>query len=125
MNVALWIIQLMLAAVFLAGGIMKAFNYETARMNISWVKDVPKELVRFIGISEIIGCIGLLLPGITGKLQILTSVAAIGLCVIMILGIGLHIYRGEFSLIVVNVILFSLAAFVAYGRWQACKPAKF
>ena len=117
MNIALWIVQVLLAGMFLLAGVMKAFQYERAKAMLPWVKDVPHGLVTFIGICELLGGLGLLLPAITGTLPWLTPLAAAGLAIIMILAAGFHTSRREGQAIVFNVVLFALAAFVAYGRF--------
>ena len=117
MNIALWIVQVLLAGMFLMAGVMKAFQYERAKASLPWVKDVPRGLTTFIGISELLGGLGLLLPAITGTLPWLTPLAGAGLALIMILAIGFHASRREMPAIGFNLVLFVLAAFVAYGRF--------
>lgn len=116
MNVVLWILQGLLAAAFLMAGLFKTFGYEKARQSMPWVKDSSRGLVAFIGISELLGSLGLWLPAVTHVLVILTPAAAIGLAVIMILAAIHHARRGEYSGIIVNVILGGIAGFIAYGR---------
>ena len=118
MNIALWIVQVLLAGMFLMAGVMKAFQYERAKASLPWVKDVPRGLVTFIGISELLGGLGLLLPAITGILPWLTPLAGAALALIMILAIGFHASRREAPAIGINSVLLVLAAFVAYGRFM-------
>jgi uncharacterized membrane protein YphA (DoxX/SURF4 family) len=117
MNIALWIVQVLLAGLFLMAGVMKVFQYERAKASLPWVKDVPRGLTTFIGISELLGGLGLLLPAIMGILPWLTPLAGAGLALIMILAIGFHASRREMPAIGFNLVLFVLAAFVAYGRF--------
>jgi uncharacterized membrane protein YphA (DoxX/SURF4 family) len=117
MNIALWIVQVLLAGMFVMAGVMKAFMYERAKASIFWVKDVPRGLVTFIGISELLGGLGLLLPAITGILPWLTPLAGAGLVLVMLLAIGFHASRREGQAISFNAVLLALAAFVAYGRF--------
>jgi uncharacterized membrane protein YphA (DoxX/SURF4 family) len=117
MNIALWIVQVVLALMFLFAGITKAFRYDQAKATLPWVKDVPRGLTTFIGVSELLGGLGLLLPALTGILPWLTPVAATGLVLIMLLAMGFHATRREWSGIAVNGVLLALAAFVAYGRF--------
>lgn len=77
---------------------------------------VPAALVKFIGISELLGGLGLLLPSILRIKPSLTVTAAYGLVLVMILAALFHGYRGEFPAIGVNVVIIALAAFVAWGR---------
>src|SRR3954466_119850 len=117
MNIALWIVQVLLAAAFIFAGVTKAFRYEYAHANLPWVKDVPRGLTTFIGVAELLGGLGLLLPALTGMLPWLTPLAAAGLALIMLLAIGFHATRREWSAIGFNTVLLLLAAFVAYGRF--------
>ena len=111
MNIALWIVQVLLAGLFLMAGVMKVFQYERAKASL------PRGLVTFIGISELLGGLGLLLPALTGILPWLTPLAGAGLALIMILAIGFHASRREVPAIGINSVLLVLAAFVAYGRF--------
>jgi uncharacterized membrane protein YphA (DoxX/SURF4 family) len=117
MNIALWIVQVLLGGMFVFAGVLKAFQYERAKASLFWVKDLPRGLVTFIGISELLGGLGLLLPSITGILPWLTPLAGAGLALIMILAIGFHASRREGPAIGINSVLLVLAAFVAYGRF--------
>lgn len=120
MNVALWIIQGLLAAAFLMAGIMKATQpKEKLAVNMAWVSDFSANQVRTIGILETLGALGLILPAVTGILPILTPLAAVGLSLTMIGAAMTHRRRGESQVMVVNVVLLLLAAFVAYGRFLA------
>src|SRR4051794_12650799 len=102
MNIALWIVQVLLAGMFLMAGAMKAFQYQRAKASLPWVKDAPRGLVTFMGISELLGGLGLLLPAITGILSWLTPLAGAGLALVMILAIGFHASRREMSTIGFN-----------------------
>lgn len=117
MNIALWIVQIILGVAFLMFGSMKAFQYEKAKAGMPWVKDSSKGLVVFIGVSELLGGLGLILPSLTGILTWLTPLAAIGLAVIMVLAAAFHAKRKENQAIGMNVIILLLSLFVAYGRW--------
>ena len=118
MNVALWIIQGLLAALFGGGGIMKVFMTKTARKVFNWAADMPAGVVRFIGTAEILGALGILLPLITGILPVLTPAAAIGFAVIQLLAFfTVHLPRKEISALPVNSILPAMSIFVAVGRW--------
>ncbi|MDQ5852539.1 MAG: DoxX family protein [Chloroflexota bacterium] len=117
MHIALWVVQVVLAGMFLMAGVTKAFQYERARASLPWVKDVPRGMVTFIGLSELLGGLGLLLPALTGILPWLTPLAAAGLALVMLLAIGFHASRREAPAIAFNSVLLVLAAFVAYGRF--------
>jgi hypothetical protein len=98
-------------------GYNHGFNIEKAKTQMQWMTALPNSLLVFIGMSEILGGIGLILPAITGILPELTAWAATGLSVVMVLAALFHVTRREFQAIVVNLVLFALAAFVAYGRF--------
>ncbi|MEO2255445.1 DoxX family protein [Paenibacillus amylolyticus] len=117
MNIVLWVVQIILGLAFLMFGSMKAFQYEKAKASLPWVKDSSKGLVTFIGIAEILGGLGLILPYATGIAPMLTPIAALGLGIVMILAGGLHVKRKENQAIGMNVILLALAVFVAIGRF--------
>jgi putative oxidoreductase len=115
MKIALWIVQVLLALVFAASGSMKLFAFDKFAASAPFLAD-QHGLVTFIGIAELAGAIGLILPRLTGILPVLTTWAAAGLATIMVLATGLHLSRGEVSHAVVTVILLVLASFVIYGR---------
>lgn len=118
-NIALWIVQTVLALLFLMAGFQKAFRpLDVAAQTINWVADVPPALVRFIGISELLAVLGLILPSVTRIQPRLTIFAAIGFALIMVFAMIFHISRGEFFALPINTAFFVLSAFVAYGRWK-------
>lgn len=119
MNVALWIVQGVLSAAFLMSGGMKLFAYEKYRRQAEAHSPgegpgVSKGLTTFIGISELAGALGLILPLATHTAPILTSLAALGLAIIMILAIGFHMGRKEPA--TPAVVLLVLAVVVTVGR---------
>ncbi len=119
MNITLWIIQALLALVFLMAGFMKTFRpLDALAQRMSWVSKVPSPLVRLLGISEWLGAIGLILPALTQILPWLTALAAVGLALIMIGATVFHASRREFPGAGFTVIILILAVFVAYGRWM-------
>jgi len=85
---------------------------------LPFAAQVPEGLVRFIGAAELAGALGLILPAATRILPVLTPLAASGLLLIMVLAAGFHISRGEISNLPVNAVLGSLAAFIAWGRFN-------
>jgi uncharacterized membrane protein YphA (DoxX/SURF4 family) len=117
MNIALWVVQALLALAFLMSGLMKTLQYEKYKASAAWAKDVSGGLVTFIGVAEILGALGIVLPLLLGLPAILTPLAAVGLLLIMLGATGLHLKRGESQMIVIPVVVGALATFVAYGRW--------
>ena len=117
MIIALWIIRVLLALAFLMAGFMKAFMpLEGLKKNMAWVASTPPALVRFIGIAEILGAIGLILPILTGIVPWLTIAAAIGLAVVMVSAAVFHVTRKEYSGIAPSIVLLLLALFVVVGH---------
>ena len=116
MNIALWIVQVLLGLMFLIAGAMKAFAYEKAKASLPWVKDKSKGLVTFIGVAELLGGIGLILPYALDIVPTLTPIAAFGIALIMILAAAFHAKRKEYQGIGMNIILLALALFVVIGR---------
>jgi putative oxidoreductase len=116
-HVTLWVVQIILALMFgLAGAMKAATPMPVLLQKMAWVESVPPGLVRFIGVCELAGTIGLILPAATRINPSLTSLAATGLLAIMGLAIPFHISRGETKLIAAPVTLGLLAALVAWGR---------
>jgi hypothetical protein len=79
---------------------------------------VPEAFVRFIGLSELLGGLGLILPAALRIKPVLTPWAAVGLAVVMVLASGFHVSRGESSVIGMNFILAAVAVFIAWGRFK-------
>jgi uncharacterized membrane protein YphA (DoxX/SURF4 family) len=118
MNITLWIAQGLLAAMYLMAGFMKTFQTEKTRPTMTWTRGRSDAFVRFVGASELLGALGLILPMLAGILPWLTPIAAIGLSIIQLLAIFTeHLPKKEFNIIPVNVVLLGLAVFVMFGRW--------
>ncbi|MCK6627552.1 MAG: DoxX family protein [Anaerolineae bacterium] len=124
MKYALWIVQVLLALAFLATGFMKlTMPIDQLAQNMVWPGDIPAWLVRFIGLAELAGGLGMVLPALTRIQPQLTPLAGASLALVMFLAAGFHLTRGEFGFIVPNIVLLALAAFVAYGRWKVAPIA--
>jgi hypothetical protein len=118
LHVGLWLVQGLLAVAFASAGFMKAtMPIADLAANMPWAGDVPEALVRFIGLSELAGAVGLVLPAALRWKPALTPLAALGLVTIMVLASLFHLSRGEAMVLPVNATLGALAAFVAWGRW--------
>ena len=117
MSVVLWIVQVLLALAFLLAGFMK-LTQPTSTLNkrMAWTAAVPIGFVRFIGMAELLGGIGLILPMLTGVLPWLTVAAAIGLSIVMVSAATFHLSRHEPSRVPGNVVLLVLALIVIVGR---------
>jgi hypothetical protein len=120
MDVALWIIQVILALAFLGFGWNHAFRFESliARPRLVWVGDVGRANMGVIGVLEILGSMGLVVPAVTGILPWLTPLAGLMLALLMGSAIAFHAGRpGELSNVPGNVVLGALALTVAWGRF--------
>jgi uncharacterized membrane protein YphA (DoxX/SURF4 family) len=118
MDIVLWVAQILLAAMYGMAGIMKTFQTAKAKEQMPWAKNRSDGFVRFVGISELLGALGLILPIVTGILPWLTVLAAVGLVLVQLLAIFTeHLPKKEYNVIPVNVVLAALAIFIAIGRW--------
>ena len=117
MNLALWIIQLLLALLFLFAGSTK-FVMTVDEMNKQAPIALPGLFLHFIGICEILGGLGLILPALLRIKPALTPLAAVGLIIIMLGAIGIAIKSGVISTAILPLVVLVLLAFVAYGRWR-------
>ncbi|HAM45752.1 MAG TPA: hypothetical protein DCM67_12125 [Propionibacteriaceae bacterium] len=122
MSIALWIIAGLLGLAFIATGLMKLTQptEKLAERGLAWTEDFTPSQVKGIGAVELLGGLGVILPGLTGIAPILVPTAATGLVVVMIGAIAVHIRRKETSAIALPTVLLLLAAFLAVGRfWLA------
>jgi uncharacterized membrane protein YphA (DoxX/SURF4 family) len=120
MNTAIWIAQVILAAVFLAAGLMKLTRpREALQEKTPWVEGFTDRQVKTIAALEVLGAIGVVLPAAIGVAPILTPIAACGLALTMVAAAATLIRRGERSHVGLNVVMFALAVFVAIERFGA------
>jgi len=121
MDTSLWCAQIFLAIVFFFVGIAKCTFSRQQFINTrqTGVVDLPMPLVRFIGTSEILGSVGLILPWWLRIMPVLTPFAAIGLAIIMMLAAARHKYLHEPKNVRNNIILLLVCLFVACGRLLA------
>ena len=119
MNTVLWIAQVLLALGFLSIGYNHAFNSEKMKVQrgMQWIDALPRWLMIFIGVSEMAGGLGAVMPALTGIYPWLTPLAACLLALVMLLAFVFHVVLREYPNLAINTILFILAAFVAYGRF--------
>ncbi len=117
LDIGLWIVQGLLALIFLLAGARHALRSERARKAMPVLADLPRSAVIFGGIMEIAGAVGVVLPRLLDILPWLTPFAAAGLAAVMLVALGLHARRKEYPAVGFTVLLFVLAIVVAYGRW--------
>jgi hypothetical protein len=120
MDVAVWIVSAVLAALYLMAGFTKLVKPKQdllAEPRMSWVADFAPGQVKAIGAAEIAGALGLVVPWLTGIATILTPVAAVGLALLQVGAAITHGRRGEIGTVPVNLVLCALAVFVAAVRY--------
>ncbi|CCH18846.1 DoxX family protein [Micromonospora lupini] len=129
MNLVLWIIQILLAVVFVGAGLAKLTQpKEKLRDRMAWVDPVPPTQVKALGAVEVLAAVGLVLPAFTGIATVLTPLAAVGLVIVMIGAILVHLRdrkkrdtaaerRTEIQGAITCAVLLVLAAVVAWGRF--------
>ena len=119
MNLALWIVAIVLAAGFAASGLIKLLvpKEKLVSSGQGWAQDVTPTDIRLIGVVEVLGAAGLILPAVTHIVPILVPLAAVGLVLVMVGAAVVHARRKEALNIGVNAVLLALAAFVAWGRF--------
>ena len=121
MNIALWIIQSLLALLFLFAGVMKLIlPIEEMTQQIA----LPGLFLRFIGVCEVLGGLGLVLPWLLGIRPGLTPLAAAGLVIIMIGATATTIIIGQVVTSILPLVVGILCLFVAYGRWRLVPARK-
>ena len=120
MTYVLWIVQVLLAALFLFAGVMKLVLPIEA---LAGPVDLPGPFLRFIGVAETLGALGLILPGLLRRKPGLTPLAAAGLVIIMIGATAITLLGGDIAMSVVPVVVGLLLTFVAYGRWRLAPHA--
>jgi uncharacterized membrane protein YphA (DoxX/SURF4 family) len=118
-TIALWVAQVLLAVVYLMAGFMKLTQPldALAAMNMAWAPTFPEIFVRFLGLMELAGGLGLVLPAATRVLPFLTPLAAAGLTIVQVGAITLHAVRGETAMTLpLNLVLLALALLILWGR---------
>lgn len=121
METALWITQALLAAIFLATGLTKLTQprLKLAAGPMSWAADVTDDQFRAVGLLEVAGALGLIMPAATGVAPLLTPLAAVGLALTMVGAIVTHLRYGESERLAAPIVLFALCLFVAVERFGA------
>lgn len=118
MTVVLWVVQVVLAISFVGAGLLHATQGKRPPRGMEWMSAVPASVLKTIGLLEVAGGVGLVLPEATGILPVLTPVAAAALALVMVFAAAFHLRRpGEASNVAFNVVLGLIAVFVALGRF--------
>jgi uncharacterized membrane protein len=118
MHRATWVLQIVFGLYFIAIGVMHFIVPDGLPAQLGWMYDLPTWAHWVSGVAEILGGLGLILPGVTGIRPELTPLAAAGLTVVMLLAAIYHLGRGEASNVVVNLVIAASMGFIAYVRWR-------
>jgi len=118
MTYALWIVQGLLALLFAWAGGLKLVMPLDQLVGPGGMPALPGWFLRGIGVCEVLGAIGLILPGLLGIRPGLTPLAASGLVIIMVGATVITVQSGGIGLAMIPLVVGILAAFVAYGRWR-------
>lgn len=116
-NIGIWVAQVLGAGLFIMSGVMKTLTPipELSAM-MPWAGEYSATFVRFIGVVDVAGGLGLLLPSLTRIMPRLTVIAAAACVLLQVLAIGFHAMRGEFEVLPLNVVYIALALTVLWGR---------
>ena len=117
LHIILWVAQIILGGMFIMAGVMKSTQpIVDLSKSVPWTANVPLALIRLIGVSELLGGIGLILPSLLRIKPIFTPVAAIGILLIMVFAMVYHVVSGETNVVGINIAFGAVAAFIAWGR---------
>ncbi|GAA1056916.1 hypothetical protein GCM10017608_10680 [Agromyces luteolus] len=118
MDIALWIASGILAAAYLAAGLIKLIRPKPQlKSMLPWTEDFAPATIKLIGAVELLGAVGLIVPWATGILPVLTPLAATGLVIVQVSAIVTHVRRGEAKVTPFNVTMLAVALFIAIGRF--------
>ena len=118
MSSVLWLLQIVLALVFLGLGLLKVTRSRERLLTVApWVEDYPAPVVTAIGVLELLGAAGLVLPAVLGVATVLVPVAATGLAILMLAAVVTHLLRHENQQATAPAVLLLAAVAVALGRF--------
>jgi len=118
MNIALWIVAGVFGIAYVAGGIVKlTMPYEKYAAKLGWPEDFTPGNVRFMGVVEILGGIGLVLPGLVGVAPVLVPIAASCMALYMAGAITERLRRGEYKELLGDLLFLAAMIFIAWGRF--------
>lgn len=120
MNSFLWVLQGILAAFFIMPGVGKISGSKEKHIADKHIKPDGSLLpIRILGILELLGCVGIIVPWLTGIAPVLTPVSAVGYCLVMIAGIINHTIKKEYKMLPMLSIILIIALVVAYYRFAS------
>lgn len=114
-HISLWAAQVILAVFLISGAIMKFLPIEKISVMMPWTGEIPKVGVRFLGVIDLLGAIGLILPSLLRIKPQVTPWAAVCIILLMFCAIVFHISRGETAVIGVNIFCIVIAGFITWG----------
>jgi uncharacterized membrane protein YphA (DoxX/SURF4 family) len=117
MNILLWILQIALAWLCIAGGYYQIFKIEQMQKNVASMRALPRSLWAFLGAFGCVTGLGLILPGAINMLPILTPIAAAAVAAESVLISAFYIYYRDFPPMGYSVAMTLMAAFISYGRF--------
>lgn len=119
MNIILWAAQIFLAILFSYSGYMKSTQTREHLISIkqTGVANLSYPAIRSIGIIELIGVLGIIVPQATNTLPILTSITAFCFAMVMILAAPIHYRRKEYASVALNITVLFISLFVGICRW--------
>ena len=120
LEIALWTVQILLAAGYAMAGAMKIFNpISELALEMAYAADVPEWFVRSVGVLELAGSVGIILPAALRILTWLTPLTAVCFSLVQVTAIGIHAVYGETAqFLALNLTLLSMSLFVLWGRWK-------
>jgi uncharacterized membrane protein YphA (DoxX/SURF4 family) len=119
MNLLTWILQIFLAVAFIGAGAMKILrNRQQLMERMEWVRTVSDSTVKIVGLVEVLGGLGLVLPALTGVAVWLTVAAAIGLSIVMVLAVITHVRLHEGSQALPAIVLLVLLIITIIGLFH-------
>jgi uncharacterized membrane protein YphA (DoxX/SURF4 family) len=118
MNILLWVLQIALAWLCIAGGIFQIFKIEQLQKGVASMRALPRGLWAFLGAFGCVAGLGLILPGATHVLPVLTPIAAAAVAVESVFISALYVYYRDFSPLLYSVAMTIMAAFFFYGRFM-------
>ena len=117
MNILLWILQVALAWLCIAGGFFQVFKIEQLQRNVTSMRELPRELWAFLGAFSCLAGLCLILPSATNMIPVLTPIAAAAVAAESVLISSFYVYYRDFSPLIYSVAMAIMAAFIAYGRF--------
>ena len=122
MNIGLWILQFSLFVLFITFGYMKLVKSKDELKGMDtlhYVDDFSERNLKLIGILEILGALGLILPQLTGIIPWLVTLSSFGLVLTMFVAMIVHLRRGDgLKSVMINIILLLMSSFITYGRFD-------